>query len=100
MRRAAALCIVLAAIPAAALAQARPFVPAMSCAQARGLVRSAGAIVLSTGQFTYDRYVEDDGFCDADEYAAPAFVPTRDNQACPIGFYCRGKQKFASQSSR
>ncbi|HUZ66895.1 MAG TPA: hypothetical protein VMU56_04440 [Beijerinckiaceae bacterium] len=91
MNRPAALCIVFTAIPAAALAQARPFVPAMSCAQATGLVRSAGAIVLSTGQFTYDRYLEDDAFCEADEYTTPAFVPTRDNPSCPIGYYCKGK---------
>ena len=38
-------------------AQARPSTLGMSCGQAQYLVRSSGAIVLSTGGQTYDRFV-------------------------------------------
>ncbi len=76
-------------MPGAALAQARPSSQAMVCDQAQNLVRSRGAVVLGTGQFTYDRYVVHRGFCAATESVRPAWVPTRDNPQCFVGYTCR-----------
>ena len=72
----------------------RPFVPAMTCAQAAGLVRSAGAIVLSTGRYTYDRFVAEDGYCLPEDVAKPAFERTLDNPSCLIGYYCAPRMEY------
>ena len=69
-------------------AEARPNTTKMSCKAAAALVASYGAIVLSTGPTTYDRYVSDGGYCNPDEITKPAFVPTADNPQCFIGYYC------------
>ncbi len=50
--------LVLAALLASAsIAEARPSTVSMSCAIAAATVAKAGAIVLSTGAHTYDRFV-------------------------------------------
>lgn len=69
-------------------AQQRPNTATMQCKAAAALVASHGAIVLSTGPSTYDRYVQDDGFCQRDEITMPAFVHSADNPQCFIGYYC------------
>lgn len=70
------------------LAEARPNTLTMSCAQATALVSRAGAIVLSTGAHTYDRYVANNGFCIPGQATLPARVPTADDPYCTIGYTC------------
>lgn len=72
----------------AAAAQARPSTLDMTCRQAEALVASRGAIVLSTGPYTYDRYVVDGRFCMLGEFLRAQWVPTRDTPQCPIGYVC------------
>jgi hypothetical protein len=71
----------------AAEAQERPSTLAMSCAQANRLVATRGAVVLSTGPYTYDRYVGGN-FCAINESTEPAWVPTADAAQCFIGYRC------------
>ncbi|HEV2571857.1 hypothetical protein [Methylocella sp. CPCC 101449] len=71
-----------------AMAQGRPLSTAMTCAQAAGIVNARGAVVMSTGPYTYDRYVQHRGFCTPTETTKPDFVPTRDNPTCFIGYRC------------
>ena len=73
-------------------ALARPFTPAMSCAAAAGIVAANGAIVLSTSQTTYDRFVHDRRFCAYGESVEAAFVPTRETPSCLIGYTCRSQE--------
>jgi hypothetical protein len=61
----------------------------MTCAQAIGLVASQGAVVLTTGPHTYDRFVANGGFCLPGEAPLRAFVPTSDASKCPVGYLCR-----------
>ncbi|MFN3890507.1 MAG: hypothetical protein ACK4MV_08925 [Beijerinckiaceae bacterium] len=77
-----------------ALAQGRPSTLNMSCAQAQGLVASRGAIVLSTGQFTYDRFVSNQTFCTPEEELIPTWAPTRDNPQCMVGFRCEMRRNW------
>ncbi len=70
-----------------ALAQ-RPSTVNMTCGQAAGLVAARGAIVLGTGGYTYDRFVHHRGFCLITETTRAAFVPTRDNRQCFVGYTC------------
>lgn len=81
-----ALALIASAAPA--LAQNRPQSVAMTCGQSAALVLRQGAVVLGTGGYTYDRYVSDKRFCQATETTRPAFVATRDNRACFVGYTC------------
>jgi hypothetical protein len=44
---------------------------------------------MSTGQYTYERFVAHWGFCNFDEYADLTAAPTRDYPRCPVGYVCR-----------
>jgi len=81
-----ALALVASAVPALA---ARPSTLGMSCASARGLVAQSGAIVLSTGTHTYDRFVVHPGYCATAEYAYTGFAPTTDSPQCVVGYVCK-----------
>lgn len=61
----------------------------LSCGQAQQVVQSRGAAVLSTGTYTYDRFVRDRTFCERNEFIDLAVVPSRDTPQCPIGYRCR-----------
>jgi hypothetical protein len=91
LSRAFALAAVLVSIPELTIAQPRLSTLSMSCHQARALVASRGAIVLSTGRFTYDRFVAHAGFCEIEQTTEPAFEPTTDDPQCPIGNRCRSR---------
>jgi hypothetical protein len=82
------VCLLLA-IVSATTAMARPDTRAMSCAQAAALVRAQGAVVMSTGEFTYDRYVAGGAHCMALQITVRATAPTADNPKCRVGFTCR-----------
>lgn len=69
-------------------AQPRPLTTGMTCRQAKSLVTDSGAVVLSTGQHTYDRYVRSQAFCLTNEFAQPAWVPTEDIPQCFVGYTC------------
>jgi hypothetical protein len=81
--------LALACIATSALAQARPSTVNRPCASSRQLVFSQGAIVLSTGPNTYDRYVRDLSFCEPNQYLSPAVVPAFDTPQCPVGYRCK-----------
>jgi len=52
-------------------------------------------VVLGTGPDIYDRYVANESFCPTGYYARPAFLPTRDNPRCFVGYYCSGIPPFS-----
>ncbi len=61
----------------------------MSCAVAAATVARAGAIVLTTGADTYDRFVAQIGFCQRGQITKPAYAPTSDDPNCAIGYVCK-----------
>ncbi len=83
-----ALAVLLLLFADAAVAQ-RPDTLGMSCVQAQSLVASRGAVVLSTGPNTFDRFVASSRYCGLGEYAEPATAPTRDSARCALGYACR-----------
>lgn len=82
------LCAGLAVLAAMSATQARQSTLEMSCPQAAALVAAHGAVVLSTGRHTYDRFVTSRRYCAPNEYADRAWAPTRDGR-CRLGFICR-----------
>ena len=86
MRSAIILVVLLSAAPSYAQ---RPSTLSMSCAEAQGVVASQGAIVLSTGRHTYDRFVATPGFCLLGEWAEPRTAPTADARQCRLGYVCQ-----------
>jgi hypothetical protein len=63
---------------AATQAEARPDTRAMTCDQVVSLIERDGAVVLTTGQLTYDRFVAGPGACSVGEAIRAVTVPTRD----------------------
>jgi hypothetical protein len=72
--------------------EARPSTLTMSCAQAAATVARAGAVVLTTGAHTYERFVASNSFCVSEEYAEAARAPTLDSPDCAVGYVCRHRQ--------
>lgn len=67
---------------------ARPSTLGMSCRQAQRLVAAEGAVVMSTGRHTYERFVAHPGYCMTAEWAHSATAPTTDSRSCPLGYIC------------
>jgi opacity protein-like surface antigen len=76
-------------VAASAAAQPRPSSVTITCPQAAGLIAARGAVVLGTGGYTYDRFVQHRGFCLSTEATEPAWVPTRDTPQCFVGYRCK-----------
>jgi hypothetical protein len=83
------LVLALLACGSGTQAQQRPSTVNMTCGQAQQTIFLRGAAVLSTGTYTYDRFVRDRSFCEFNETIELALVPTRDTPQCPIGYRCR-----------
>lgn len=81
------LAALVAVAPQTALA--RPDTRAMTCAQAQALVKQQGAVVMSTGTYTYQRFVSTRAYCERFEITWPLYAPTRDNPQCFVAYYCK-----------
>jgi len=77
--------IILASIT---IADARPLTTNLTCSQVQSMVRSQRSILLSTGKYTYDRYVISGTYCPYGDFAKNAYVQTRDRKSCRIGYTC------------
>jgi len=71
-----------------ATAQEQVLTTAHNCPEIQSLVRTRGAIVLHTGQYLYDRYVRNEAYCLTFQRTKAAWIPTRDNGSCFIGYTC------------
>lgn len=80
-------------ILAAGLAEARPDARTMTCDQARQAVQKSGAVVMSTGQYTYKRFVVNSRFCDPHQVSAPIRVKTKGDGKCVLT-YCKTRERF------
>ena len=88
--------LLLIALSACAVspAEARVDERTLTCAEARALVQGEGAVVLTTGRYTYERFVADQRFCERDEITRPRRTLTRDDEDCRIGYICRPRPDF------
>jgi hypothetical protein len=94
MRRLVTSLAAFSLLATTAVAQ-RPLTLNMTCAEANGLVAQAGSIVLSTGQYTYDRFVAAPGYCFIGEHAWPGRAPTADARKCRLAYICKpGRHPF------
>lgn len=74
--------MLLAAVPA--VAQHRVDARQLDCDSIRALIAERGAVVLTTGQFTYDRYVVDGRYCFSPDVARFSTIPSADTDQCPV----------------
>ena len=84
-----AVAVTVLAILAASPAGARPSVYTMTCAQAQNMVRQHGAVVFTTGQYTYSMFVSNRSYCDRNQVLFTQFGQTRDTPRCPVAFECK-----------
>ncbi len=68
---------------------ARPDTRTMTCQQARAVVQQYKAIVMSTGQYTYERIVIGQGYCSSTQISKPLYAPTVDVPSCKVGNICQ-----------
>ena len=80
--------LALTCMTTGALAQVGPSTTNRPCSADRALVNARGAVVLSTGQYTYGRFVRDARYCQVDQYPQPAYVPSGDTAQCFVGYRC------------
>ncbi len=81
--------VALAASVSFASAGTRPDTRSMTCSQAQSFVQQSGAVVMTTGEFTYDRFVADLAYCDHGQRLKLNLAPTADAAECTVGFYCQ-----------
>ena len=67
------------------------------CAQLAATVRNRGAVVISTGPYSYDRYVTGGQFCVRPEIAVPTWIGTADAAQCFVGYVCRDRLTFSTR---
>jgi hypothetical protein len=84
-----AFSVLVVTLASSSIAGARPNATTMTCEQAAATVARAGAIVLSTGVHTYERFVASNQFCMRHELIDPGFAPTLDSRKCQVGYVCR-----------
>ncbi|HEY4191482.1 MAG TPA: hypothetical protein VGM46_02450 [Mesorhizobium sp.] len=86
----ALIIIGLCLVSASAQAITRHDPTKISCDQVHETIAGEGAVILryqstrTPGLPLYDRYVSDQRFCERDEVAYPATVPTADTKSCPV----------------
>lgn len=76
----------LFALPQAA--EARPDTRKMTCAQAQAFVNRQGAVVMTTGTHTFDRFVSSPRYCQVAERIQPERVQTSDQRRCLLQWRC------------
>ena len=82
------LALAVALCGSVSAAQARPDSLRMSCGQTSALVQSHGGVVIGTGADIYDRFVTGCSFCPDMSFLQPAWIQTRDNPQCYVGYRC------------
>jgi hypothetical protein len=88
IKRFAMTTALLAAGVASAFAQGRPDTRSMSCDQVQALIDARGAVVMTTGRHTYDRFVAHAGYCVHLEAREATAISTRDTNRCWV-YHCK-----------
>ncbi|MTH95622.1 hypothetical protein [Roseibium sp. RKSG952] len=73
----------------ASTALARPDLRQLTCAQAQDMVKRNGAVVFTTGQYTYSQFVSNLSYCDPRQALFPQYGATRDNPKCFVAYKCQ-----------
>lgn len=75
--------------PAITIQQAAGDTLQMTCAQGRAMVKGKSGVILKTGATHFDRYHRRGEACErTDQEMQPAFVRSKDNPLCFIGYTC------------
>ena len=69
-------------------ATAREDVRRLTCEQAHTMVIKQGAVVFTTGEGTYNRFVRTRRLCQREEIARTGKAATVDDPECLIGYIC------------
>jgi hypothetical protein len=93
-----AVAVLIVTLASSSTGEARPSTTTMSCGQAAATVAKAGAIVLTTGPGTYERFVASDAQCLPGEFAEAALAPTIDSPSCTVGYVCKQRERFEESS--
>jgi hypothetical protein len=92
--------LVLVAWASPSLSEARPSTTTMTCGQAAATVAKAGAIVLTTGPGTYERFVASGAECLPGEFTEAAQAPTTDSPSCTVGYVCKQREQYEPSTNK
>lgn len=81
--------LALAGMALATAAEARPDLRQLTCRQAQNMVLQHGAVVFTTGQYTYSMFVSNRSYCDYNQVLFTQYGPTRDHPRCPVAYECK-----------
>ena len=73
------------------VAYARPDIRTMTCTQAKALVQQSGSVVMTTGKYTYDRFVAGQAYCERPYVKRRAWIATKDTKKCQVGYTCEDR---------
>lgn len=82
------IAIIISGLLMSASVFAMPSTLSMKCADVAELVRTRGAVLLSTAPGVFDRYVLSDRFCEPGMVTAVAWIQTVDSAQCFVGATC------------
>ncbi|TWG64753.1 MULTISPECIES: hypothetical protein [unclassified Aminobacter] len=83
--RIATTVLLLAALTTPLMAEERrPDARKLTCQQVQDLIWQRGAAVITTGQYTYERFVSARGFCETPYVPRPRRISTRDTDRCEV----------------
>ncbi|MEM6848900.1 MAG: hypothetical protein AAF580_12675 [Pseudomonadota bacterium] len=90
MQRATFAAVIAAIVTAfsASAAYARPDTRSMTCAGVQSFVNQRGAVVMTTGQNTFERLVSSARFCQVAEGPTIARVQSSDRRNCTVRWKC------------
>ena len=91
-RRLALAALSLAILTAPLLAQGRPDARRMTCDQVQSMIEERGAVVITTGQHTYERFVGGRFSCETPYVQLRTRITTRDTDRCIV--YACGRDPF------
>lgn len=97
-----AILLVIATLFLASAAEAaRPDVRAMTCRDAAGLVDEKGAVVFTTGKYTYERVVSSHFKCENSSkiVGVKTYAKTLDVESCFVGYTCQNSEYAGNGSS-
>jgi len=75
-------------LAATAVAEARPDVRSLSCARVQAMIDRNGAIVMTTGRHTFERFVNSRRYCENDQRVQPVRIDAADGR-CTVRGACR-----------
>ena len=83
-------------VSASSLANAKIDSLKVSCKNLQSVVSTEGSVLIGTGPYIYDVFVEHAGYCAPGQTTEPAWIEAKDTNQCFVGYTCKQKDSQGS----